>query len=79
MSINTPGTSIEQYIVELAARHNVGVGQPIRIALEFTRESETAEAALVSAVADVKRAIPTAKLIEVSPDFVGLSDTADGC
>ncbi len=79
MSINTPGTSIEQYIVELAARHNVGVGQPGRIALEFTRESETAEAALVSAVADVKRAIPTAKLIEVSPDFVGLSDTADGC
>ena len=79
MSINTPGTSIEQYIVELAARHSVGVGQPGRIALEFMRENETAEAALVSASADVKRAIPTAKLIEVSPDFVGFSDAADGC
>ena len=54
----------------------VGVGQPGRIALEFVRESETAEAALVSALADVKRAIPTAKLIEVSPDFVGLTDAA---
>lgn len=55
----------------------VGVGQPGRVALEFVRESKTAETALVSALADVKRAIPTAKLIEVSPDFVGLTDAAD--
>jgi predicted DNA-binding transcriptional regulator AlpA len=55
----------------------VGVGQPGRVALEFARESDTAEAALVSALVDVKRAIPTAKLIEVSPDFVGLTDAAD--
>lgn len=55
----------------------VGIGLPGRIALEFVRESETAEAALLSALADVKRTIPTAKLIEVSPDFVGLTEAAD--
>jgi len=55
----------------------VGVGQPGRIALEFTREGESAEAALVSALADVKNAIPSAKLIEAAPDFVGLTDVAD--
>jgi hypothetical protein len=55
----------------------IGIGKPGRIALEFVRESKTAEDALISALADVKRAIPTAKLIEVSPDFVGLTDAAD--
>lgn len=55
----------------------VGIGLPGRIALEFVREGKTAEVALVSALADVKRIIPTAKLIEVSPDFVGLTDAAD--
>jgi predicted DNA-binding transcriptional regulator AlpA len=55
----------------------VGVGQPGRIALEFAREARDAEAALVSALADVKRAIPSAKLIEAAPDFVGLTDVAD--
>jgi predicted DNA-binding transcriptional regulator AlpA len=55
----------------------VGVGQPGRIALEFTREAETAEVALVSALVDVKRAIPSARLIEAAPDFVGLTDAAD--
>lgn len=55
----------------------VGVGQPGRIALEFVREADSAEAALMSALADVKRAIPSAKLIEAAPDFVGLTDVAD--
>ncbi|MGA8032052.1 MAG: DNA-binding protein [Casimicrobiaceae bacterium] len=55
----------------------VGVGHPGRIALDFTREAESAEAAIVSALADVKKAIPDAKLVEVSPDFVGLSDVAE--
>ena len=55
----------------------VGVGQPGRIALEFVREAESAEAALMSALADVKRAIPSAKLIEAAPDFVGLTDVAE--
>ena len=55
----------------------VGIGQPGRLALEFSRESETAEAALRSALADVRAAVPTAQLIEVSPDLVGLTDVAD--
>ena len=55
----------------------VGIGQPGRIALEFVREAETAKAALISALADIKHAVPSAKLIEASPDFVGLTDVAE--
>ncbi|WP_312315610.1 DNA-binding protein [Stenotrophomonas sp.] len=55
----------------------VGIGQPGRLALEFSREAPTAEAALHSALADVCSAVPTAQLIEVSPDLVGLTDVAD--
>ncbi|MHA7685554.1 helix-turn-helix transcriptional regulator [Cupriavidus sp. PET2-C1] len=55
----------------------VGIGQPGRLALEFTREAADAEAAVRSALADVRRAVPSAKLIEVAPDLVGLSDVAE--
>lgn len=54
----------------------VGIGQPGRLALEFTRDGTSALDALHSALADVKKAIPTARLIEVAPDFVGLTDIA---
>ena len=52
----------------------VGVGQPGRLALAFTREAGRAAEAMRSALADVKAAIPSARLIEVSPDLVGLTD-----
>jgi predicted DNA-binding transcriptional regulator AlpA len=55
----------------------VGIGQPGRLALEFTREAASAEAAVRSALVDVSRAVPSAKLIEVAPDLVGLTDVAD--
>ena len=55
----------------------VGIGQPGRIALQFTRNAESAEKAIISALKDVKSAIPEAKLIEVGPDFVGLTDVAE--
>jgi len=55
----------------------VGIGQPGRLALEFTREAADAEAAVHSALAAVRSAIPAAKLIEVAPDLVGLTDVAD--
>lgn len=55
----------------------IGVGQPGRIALKFTREAESAKRAVISALEDVKKAVPAAKLIEVGPDFVGLTDVAD--
>ena len=41
----------------------VGIGQPGRLALEFTREADNADAAVRSALADVRRAIPSATLI----------------
>ncbi len=55
----------------------VGIGRPGRLALDFTRESESAHAAVRSAIDEVRRAIPTAMLIEAAPDFVGLSDIAE--
>ncbi|PTB21142.1 DNA-binding protein [Trinickia symbiotica] len=55
----------------------VGMGQSGRVALEFAREATSAEAAFVSALADVRRALPGARLIEAMPDFVGLTDAAE--
>jgi len=54
-----------------------GIGQSGRLALEFSREADSAEKAVHSALADVRRAIPLARLIEISPDLVGLTDVAD--
>jgi predicted DNA-binding transcriptional regulator AlpA len=55
----------------------IGIGQSSRLALEFTREAATAELALISALTDVKAAVPNAQLIEAAPDFVGLTDVAE--
>ncbi len=55
----------------------IGIGQPGRLALEFTREAASAELAMVSALTDIKRAVPSAQLIEAAPDFVGLTDVAE--
>ena len=55
----------------------IGTGQPGRIALDFTREARSVKEAIVSALRDVKKAIPDAELIEVTPDFVGLTDVAE--
>ncbi len=55
----------------------VGIGQPGRLALEFTREAADAGVAVRSVLTEVRRAVPTATLIEVAPDLVGLSDVAE--
>ena len=55
----------------------IGIGQAERIALDFTREAASAKQAIFSALTAVKTAIPGAKLLEVTPDFVGLSDIAE--
>jgi hypothetical protein len=47
----------------------VGTGQPGRIALEFTREANSAEKAIINALLAVKEAIPDAKLLEVTSDL----------
>ena len=59
----------------------IGIGRPGRIALNFTREARSALEAVSSALKDVNKVIPKAKLIEATPDFVGLTDIADilGC
>lgn len=54
----------------------LGLGQPGRLALEFTRDAASARQAVLSAMADVKAVIPDAQLVEASPDFVGLTDVA---
>ncbi|MGH8336604.1 MAG: helix-turn-helix transcriptional regulator, partial [Gammaproteobacteria bacterium] len=54
----------------------VGIGQPGRIALDFTREADSAQHAIISTLEAVKSASPGARLLEVTPDFVGLSDVA---
>ncbi len=59
----------------------VGIGKTGRLALEFSREAHTASDAITAATKDVERATPGAKLIEATPDLVGLTDVADivGC
>ncbi len=55
----------------------VGVGQPGRVALDFTREARSASEAVLSAIKDVQRALPGAQLIEAGPDYVGLTEVAE--
>lgn len=54
----------------------VGIGKTGRIALDFSRTENNAKTAVLSALKDVKGAIPGVKLIEASPDFVGATDIA---
>lgn len=54
----------------------IGLGQKGRLALNFSREAESAEAAVMTAFRDVKIAVPEAKLVEAGPDLVGISDMA---
>jgi len=75
------GSARQQDLVERLGKAGcddavVGIGQPGRIALDFTREADSAEQAIISALEDVKRAVPDAELIEASPDFAGLTDIA---
>lgn len=44
----------------------LGVGQPGRMALEFVREATSAHDANESAMEDVRRAVPNARLIEAA-------------
>lgn len=55
----------------------VGTGQKGRLALRFTRAAANASDAVDSAVRDVQRAVPEARLVEAEPDRVGVSDIAE--
>lgn len=80
-SLPKPGDDPETSIAKLAEAGCddalIGIGQHGRIALDFTRTAKSALAAITSALHDVRKAIPEAKLVEASPDFVGLSDVAE--
>jgi hypothetical protein len=68
---------VVELLGEVCSDALVGIGQPGRVALDFTRDGRSAELAMLSALTDVKRAIPGIRLVEVTPDFVGLSDVAE--
>jgi hypothetical protein len=59
----------------------IGIGKQGCIYLDFIRSAASAFDAISSAIFDVKKVIPDASLIESTPDFVGLTDTAKilGC
>ena len=79
------GSDPDAYLASLAANGCedalVGVGATGHFALDFCREAPSAYEAMRSALADVKSAIPGARLIEATPDYVGITDVADllGC
>ncbi|WP_123630440.1 DNA-binding protein [Salinisphaera orenii] len=54
-----------------------GIGQSGRLALEFAREADSATDALESAIADVRKAVDNAQLVEALPDYAGLTDIAE--
>jgi hypothetical protein len=54
----------------------IGIGQPGRIGLDFTRTAESAHEAVLSAIGDVRKAIPGVALVEVTPDLVGVAEVA---
>jgi len=67
---------VERLGAQACTDATVGIGKAGRLALDFVRSGQTAEAALRSAIVDVHRAIPAAQLVEAGPDFVGLSEIA---
>ena len=75
------GADPEMYLQNLAREGCddaiVGLGNNGRIALNFTRQAASAYEAIFSALSAVRRAIPDAKLVEVNPDLVGLTDVAE--
>ncbi|MDJ0651145.1 MAG: DNA-binding protein [Xenococcaceae cyanobacterium MO_188.B19] len=59
----------------------IGIGKPGYIALNFTREATSAILGISSAIKNIKAVIPNARLLNASPDLVGVTDIANllGC
>lgn len=72
-----PEVLVEQLFANGCDDALIGIGQHGRMALDFAREAPSAGEAVVSALSDVQRIIPGTRLIEASPDFVGLTDIAN--
>jgi hypothetical protein len=79
--LNDPGSDPESFLDALFESgcddSTPGIGKLGYIAFDFSREADTAFDAVTSAIANVKQAIPDAKLIEASPDMGGISDIAE--
>ena len=79
-SVPEDGAGVDRQVERLGeagcADALIGLGRPGRIALNFDREADSAFAAVAGAVSEVRAAIPEARLIEVAPDLVGLTDLA---
>jgi len=79
-SLNSESIEADAYVAALEREGCddaiIGIGQNGRIALQFNREANTALQAVISAIKNVEKAIPTAKLIEATPDLVGVTDIA---
>lgn len=60
---------------------SVGTGKRGMVGFDFIRRAISAEEALRSAIDNVQKAIPGARLVEAGPDLVNLTDVADivGC
>ncbi|MCP4695941.1 MAG: DNA-binding protein [Gammaproteobacteria bacterium] len=73
--------SPEIYVEKLGAKGCndalIGIGKKGCIALNFTRAAASASDAVTSAITQVRESVPNARLTEISPDFVGLSDVAE--
>jgi predicted DNA-binding transcriptional regulator AlpA len=72
-----PDACVEALMREGCDDALIGIGKPGHIALNFIREASSAEEAVISALAAVKRAIPDCRFLEATPDFVGITDIAN--
>lgn len=54
----------------------IGIGIAGKIALNFSRQAENAQEAIISAHQEVLDIVPEASLTEAMPDYVGLTDIA---
>ncbi|WP_022654030.1 DNA-binding protein [Aquaspirillum serpens] len=74
LKFKIPSDPVDELIEKLAEAGCddalIGIGTPGKIALEFIRESTSAKQAIISAIRDVKSAIPDAMLIEVGSELV---------
>lgn len=69
-----PGEYVEKLYAGGCDDALIGVGLKGYISLNFIREASSAYEAISSAISNVKAVVPSATLIEVAPDFVGLTD-----
>jgi len=72
LTLAVPATKVDELVERLGAfgctDALVGLGEPGRLALNFTREASSASTAIASAIEDARKAIPEATLININAD-----------